>query len=236
MHPTRFSIALATATLALAACGGDPDIVETGEPAPAADSPTATGESESEGEQGQLVDYGVGQNGQYAAGVAVVENTADHGGQTVTVSMNFLDREGEILTTESQVESFAYAGQTIVLHVFADLGNPRAKVASVEPTLLVEDEGTFEESDLRLDPVESTEVRQQYGARTAKFLLTNPSSEPLQDLRVGVLCVDDAGTIIGGGSTYPDLIAPNGQAALEADVTVSGEPASCTAYPSPAGF
>lgn len=211
---------------------GDDDVVD-----PDASASAASGsEPSEEGGGGELVEYGFGQSGEYVAAMAVVENTSDHGGQTVTVSMNFLDQAGEILATETQVESFAYPGQTIALHVFTDLPK-RTKVAAVEPTLLVEDEGTFEESDVELDPVDATTITQEYGTWDATFPIANPTSEPLKDLRVGVVCRDEAGNVIGGTSTYPDLVPPNGSIVVEANgLTVSGKPATCTAYPSPAGF
>ncbi|WP_243061091.1 hypothetical protein [Nocardioides sp. SR21] len=204
--------------------------------ASASASATDTSEPTEEDDGGELVDYGFGQSGEYAAAMAIVENTSDHGGQTVTVSVNFLDEAGEILATETQLESFAYAGQILAMHVFTDLPK-RSKVASVEPTLLVEDEGTFDESDIELDPVNAASITQEYGSWEAAFPFDNPTGEPLQDLRVGVVCRDNAGDIIGGTSTYPDLVPPNGSIIIETNgLIVSGEPATCTAYPSPAGF
>lgn len=190
-------------------------------------------DSEAPAEQGQLVASGFGQSDQYAAGIALVENTSDHGGQTVTVQMNFLDEAGDIITSSDQLESFAYAGQTLAVHVFADLGDKRAKVASVEPTLLIEDEGTFSEFDFQLEPVEATSITDNFGVE-AKFEITNPTSDPLQDVRIGVACYDKNDNIVGGGVAFPELIPPNGTNVVTAtSLTVSSKPASCVAYPSP---
>lgn len=211
----------------------DPDRVES---APGASAGSAD-PTESPSSQGEIVEYGVGQSDQYAAGMVVVKNLSDHGGQTVTASANFLDAKGDIITTETQVESFAYAGQTVALQVYGDLGSARTKVASIEPTLLVEDDGTFDESDVKLEPLKATSITEQYGTYSAKFLLQNPTSDALEGVRIGIVCKNSGGDIIGGGTAYPDLLPPSGQIVVTADfLTVSGKPASCTAYPSPAGF
>jgi hypothetical protein len=230
--------------LALAACGSssgnDPDVVEQGAKASAAATSDSTESETAAAEEpdgsGQLLESGFGQSDQYAVAMVLAKNTADHGGQMVTVTVNFLDAAGTIITTANQVESFTHAGQTIALQVFADLGNKRTKAASIEPTLLVEDEGTFSESDVEFRPVDSTEIRSQYGAFTPKIPLVNPTSDPQKDLRIGIVCRDASGTINGGGVDYPDLLPPGGTIVLEPSVTVSGKPVTCTAYPSAAGF
>lgn len=193
-------------------------------------------DAEDPAEQGQLVEFGFGQDGQYASAMALVENTSDHGGQTVTVTVNFLDKAGDIITTESQVESFTHAGQLVALQVWGDLGTKRAKVASIEPTLLVEDEETFEESDVEFGPVNSTAIRNEYGMWKPKIVLQNPTGDALQDIRIGVVCRDEAGKIIGGGVDYPDVLPPNGQIVLDPMITVGSKPSVCTAFPSAAGF
>lgn len=229
---------IAALLLPLAACGGaeEADVVEQPGPQAAASGEPSNEPSESEApeEQGQLIDIGFGQERDFATAVGIVENTSDHGGQTVTLSVNFLDDAGQVIATASQLESFAYAGQTIALAVQGDVG--RGKVAEIEPTLLIEDESTFDESEVTLDPIESRSIRDNFGLE-AEFEIQNPTAEPLQDLRVGIACFNKAGDIIGGGSTYPDLVPPNGTAVFTSSfLTVSEEPASCTAYPSPAGF
>ena len=165
---------------------------------------------------------------------SLVKNNSDHGGQTVTVSVNYLDDAGEIITTSHQVESFTHAGQTIAMQVWGDLGSKRAKVASIEPTLLVEDDGTFEESDVELNQWTRRTSAGSTAAATAKIPLTNPTDEQLKDLRIGVACRNAAGEINGGGVDYPELLPPGGQIMLEPSVMVSGKPVKCTAYPSDA--
>jgi hypothetical protein len=182
-----------------------------------------------EAPQGQIVDSGFGQNGSSAHAVVLVKNTADHGGQMVTVSVNFLDASGKILATESQIDSFNVEGQTIATQVDAfDLG--RAKVASIEPTLLVKDEGTFNETDYDLGTVKGTNIKRQYGAWTGDFIVENPTAEAIESPAVRVACRDSAGVINGGGYTFPDLVPPNGQVVADVGLTLGSKPSSCTAY------
>lgn len=165
-------------------------------------------------------------------GVALVKNLSDHGGQTLTVVFNYYDAADSLVKTETQVEGFSWAGQTLAIPTFSDLGNKRTKVVRSEATLKVEDQGAFEEGTAAALPVvEGVIVKDQYNGWVAKFELGNATDQPLNGLRVGVICRNDAGKVIGGASEYPDLIAAGSKVLVEADVTTSGKPATCTAYP-----
>jgi hypothetical protein len=58
----------------------------------------------------------------------------------------------------------------------------------------------------------------------------NPYDIDISDLWVYVIAYDDSGDIIGGGYTLLDFIPANGEAVVEASVTVSGIPASLEFY------
>lgn len=48
---------------------------------------------------------------------------------------------------------------------------------------------------------------------------------------MNIICKDSAGKINGSGFTFPDFIPPNGQVVVDDAVpTLSGKPATCTAY------
>lgn len=117
MLRTRSAVLVIPFALALTACGGgsDPDVVEEGQRQSAA--PDESAASSGAPAAGQLLESGFGQSDSSAIAVVLVKNTSDHGGQTVTVSVNFLDASGEILATESQIDSFDIAGQTIAAQV-----------------------------------------------------------------------------------------------------------------------
>ena len=226
---TRLVIKLVAALLSLglgllmSGCGGSSDTVEKGN--------SATGSSEkgaAKKVQGKILESGFGQDGQYVYPVTLVENTSDHGGQTVTVSWNFLDSAGKIVKTGSQVNSFNFARQTIAVTTQVDVAKG-VEVASIEPTLLIEDDGTFEESEVDYGTADAR-IKKEYGSWQVSFPVKNPTSEPLKSPSIGVVCRDARGKINGAGFTFPDLVPPNGQISADSDVTVSGKPASCKAY------
>lgn len=147
--------------MALTACGttSDPDVVEKGKPATGSSSAPA----QKSKTQGRIIESGFGQQDEYVGLAALVENTSDHAGQTVTVTFNLLDAKGDVLTTESQVDSFDTPGQKLAVVTQADLKSPREKVAAIQPTLLIEDEGTFDEHDVSLDTAEGKIFKSEYG-------------------------------------------------------------------------
>ena len=212
--------------LVLSACGGSSDTVEKGDPATGS---SETADSDSDKEQGKILESGFGQNGQYIYPVTLVESTSDTAGQTVTVSWNFLDASGEIVKTEAQVDSFNFPRQTIAVTTQVDVGKG-VTVASIEPTLLIEDDGTFEGTEVDFGVVDATVKKGEYGGWEVSFPVKNPTSEPVESPDIGIVCRDAQGKINGAGFTFPDLVPPNGQITADTDVTVSGKPASCKAY------
>jgi len=146
------SLGSACLLLALCGCGSSSsDTVETTDP----QSGSSTSPTQDSGKQGEIVESGFGQNGQYVWVTALVKNLSDHGGQTVTVSFNLMDKSGNVIDTESQVESFNIAGQQLAVGTQADVGKGK-QVASIQPTLLVEDEDTFPETDTDLGTYPAT--------------------------------------------------------------------------------
>lgn len=214
--------------LVLSACGGSSDTVEKGD-STTGSSEKADSDSDSDKAQGKILESGFGQDGQYIYPVTLVESTSDHAGQTVTVSWNFLDASGEIVKTEAQVDNFNFPRQTIAVTTQVDVGKG-VKVASIEPTLLIEDDGTFEETKVDFGTADATVKKGEYGGWTVSFPVKNPTSEPLESPSIGIVCRDAQGKINGAGFTFPDLVPPNGQITADSDVTVSGKPASCKAY------
>jgi hypothetical protein len=179
-----------------------------------------------------IVDFGFGQN-KYSVEAPVIVTTDSEAalGESVTVSVNFLDANGQILGTETQVESFNWPGQQLVLPVSGSSLPDRAKVAKIEPSVSLSDYGMSEDAKDPLPVLNSTEIKKgEFGDWTASFAFTNDTEEDLKNLRVGVVCYDAANKVIGGTSTYPEL-APTGKTIrIEADPTVSAKPDSCKAF------
>lgn len=109
---------------------------------------------------------------------------------------------------------------------------PGVDVVEVDASVSLSDHGPSGDELEPLEQVDSREVRaDQYGGTTAVFELTNPSESNLEDLRLGVVCYDAEGSIIGGTSEYPNLIAAQKSVLLESTVLTSVEPSKCVAYP-----
>lgn len=213
-----------------AATSNAPTEEATDEPDDAEATPADGGEGDTIA--ASLEAAGFGQSGDYLWITSVVRNEAPTGGQFVTVSFNLLDEGGNLLATESQVESFNAPGQRLAVGTQVDAPT-NGTVASVEATLLVDEGMAPEFPDVTLEAGEVTLRPDEFGGMTASATLTNPSQETLPGARVGVICTDAAGTIIGGGSAYPDLVPAGGQIVAEVDVIVSGEPASCEMLANP---
>lgn len=182
----------------------------------------------------EILRSGFGQRDEYVQAIVVVKNTDKASvGEYVTASVNFKDASGNLVATETQVEHFSWVNQELVLPVWLDLSSqPKTDIATIEPTVTISDHGSAADPAEPLAPVDASTIGENmYGGPSAKFTLSNAGSEPLEELRVGIVCEDASGAIVGGSSDYPDLIPAGGEILLDADVTTTGMPAKCTAYP-----
>lgn len=179
-------------------------------------------------EAGQLLESGFGVANGYAHTIALVENTSETAGQTVTVGFNLLDREGNIITSTDSVQSFSTPGQVKVLSGFAEVKN--AKVASMDVTLIVEDSGVFEERETDLGVVEDVPLSSEYGTDYAKVTFENPLEEVLKDPEIQVVCRNRDGDINGGGFTYSGIAPAGGKTSAEIDLKLNGTADKCDAY------
>jgi hypothetical protein len=150
-------------------------------------------------------------------------------GQFATVSFNLYGADGTLLATETQTEEAVNPGARITVgtQVSAPQGQP---VARIEPTLEVSNHSPaetpkFSDVVLQLGPV--TLEQDEFGSLTAVAELTNPSGEQVPAARVGAVCFDQHGAIIGGGSDFPDVVPANGKVKTAARLLVSGTPDHC---------
>lgn len=117
-----------------------------------------------------------------------------------------------IVTTgsEEQVESLRWIDQKLVLPV------------RLEPSPAGPERQAGCRGDLGVQPLGDLEVSSE---------LVNPLDTDLENVRVGIVCYDAAGQIIGGKAEFPALIAAGTSVPLESDVVTSGTPADCVAHP-----
>lgn len=223
------SIGCMAAVLALSACGGAAGTKSATETA------TAAGASPSESapaELGTIKESGFGQNGEYVWATAVVHNNSKYVGQTVTVQFNVMDSEGEILGSESAVEPFYRPDADHALGAQVDL-EPGQKAATVEATLDVEATGAFSDKSFPEVSTGKVAVSEKYGAHEASFEVTNPLSVAMKSPRIAVVCRKGSDDIIGGGTTYPELVPASGKAMVDAHILVTGDPAGCDIFTGP---
>lgn len=234
----RAALACVVSVLALSACSG-------GSPPPsdaATSSAAASGQSakplpaatpSAPKELGTIKASGFGQRDQYVWVTALVHNNSTDVGQAVTVSFNVLDDTGTLLKTQSQVEAFYRPGADHVLGTQISL-DPGQKVAKVEASLDVEANGAFSDKAFPPAPTGPVTVRtDEYGQTVASFELSNPLTVALKSPRVGVVCTNASGAIVGGGSSYPELVPASGRVKVDTDVLVSGKPSACSPYVGP---
>ena len=185
-----------------------------------------------DGTGGKLVETGFGQRGQYALGVAIVKNTSGRGGATVTVTFDFTDDDGAVVESVTQAEHFSWADQELAVTAFAVLASEDVHVASLEATLLIEDNGDFADNPPGNIGVVTGTIKpgDAEGYWEVRFMLRNRDAQVVDDARVGVVCWDGSGTIIGGDSVYPEPIAASTVLEVASDPTLSAKPRRCKAY------
>jgi hypothetical protein len=215
------------------ACGGTEESPSTSTPAGSdgGDNNAASGGSDGEPTV-EIVDHGFGQSECCVQGMVVVTTDSEVAiGESVTVTANFLDADGQILETVEQIESFKWAGQELALPLTPYDLDGKDKVASIDPSVALSDYGMDEEAKAPLPVLEATEIKKgQFSDYTASFAFTNETDANLENLRVGVVCYDAAQKIVGGTSTYPELAPAGKTIRIDADLTVSGKPSSCKAF------
>jgi hypothetical protein len=224
----RTQIVLAALLFGVAGCGGgDETTTDSATSERSTAAPATTAPQEPEGKAGEIVKSGFGQRDDFVWVTSLVKNNTDEAGATVTVQYNVLDATGSILVSGEQVESFSRGGE--LLAVGTQLEVPSGtEAATVEASLVVEPDGIGSEfQEIPTSPV--TVTTDEFGQPTASFEVTNPTSEPLSP-RIGVICYDSAGEIVGGTSEFPE-VPPSGKARVDTlSLLVTGTPAECEAY------
>ncbi|WP_353951968.1 hypothetical protein V6K52_00590 [Knoellia sp. S7-12] len=223
----RTILVATTAVLAIASCGSG----GAGSSGNATSSATASAPKASAPKDlGTVVKSGFGQSDEYVWVTAVVHNNSTYVGQTVTVNFNVLDAAGKLLKSGSQVESFTQPSADHIVGTQVDLA-PGEKAAKVEATLDVEAAGAFSDKPFPKLPVSKVAIsKSEYGGQEASFELSNPTDQPLKDVRLAIACSDAAGNIVGGGSEFPELVPAAGKIKIDASVMTSGTPVECAVY------
>lgn len=162
--------------------------------------------------------------------VAQAENPSAVG-QFVTATVSFLNADGGIIATKQQVEQFSWEDQEIALPVFlfpeGDSEIPH--VSDIDASVAVSAYSSSEPAQAELPQLDAVSIGAKNQGTLATFEFTN-NNELLDGLRVGAVCHDAAGEIIGGGSAYPNAIAPNSKVRFDVDMYQQTVADTCKAY------
>jgi hypothetical protein len=221
----------------LAACGGgDPAAPATSGSSPASLPASAPGSAAGStpapaGPPGPtaytLVKSGFGVADQDAWVAALVRNDSGKPGGTVVTHFNLLAGT-EVIGSADQTEAFSRPDQ--VLSVGTQITVPAgSKPTKVAVTVSVEYPGIGPTTAVPEYPVDSASISPtQAGTLQASGILTNPTDQPLKNVRVGVVCLDPDGAIVGSGTAGADLVPAHGTAKIiTIGLIVTGTPIGC---------
>jgi hypothetical protein len=183
--------------------------------------------------QARLVKTGFGQAGEDTWVTSLVENqSADNIGRDVIVQFSVYDDAGEIVASAVQKDSFSRADQLLAIGTQIDVPD-QSTVVKAEATLGVSDQSSGAEPFPEIRTGEVTITVGADGVTRSQFKVHNPTEQSLEAVRVGVICYGGKGRVIGGGSVYPDAIAPLGSVVTDTRLIVSGPVDRCDAYAGP---
>lgn len=238
-RPALDLVATLAAALLVAGCTAPQKATEdTGEGqqvSEAGSTPDAAEKPTKEKPGAKLEKTGIGRDGDYGWVSAIVSNTSSENvGRFVTVQFNMMDAKGKLVASQDQVEAFTSETQTLAIGTQVELVD-KPKITKVEATLGLGDKASTD--DMPNLSVGKVKVKQtEYEGRQASFEVKNPAPTAQKSARIGVVCLNKSGKIIGGGSDYPDLIPAKGHVLVEASVITSGKPSHCEAYAAPSTF
>ncbi|MEE6295337.1 hypothetical protein [Georgenia wangjunii] len=239
MRSTALALA-AAALLALSACAAEdePSAPETVSSTVAADdqeevnAPPVTSAQVEETEEPEpepadevtIEEVGIGQDGEYAWAAALV-NTSGHLGEFITVHFNVFDEADELIASGEQVEHITGEQSTLAIGTQISVGEARA--ARIDATYAVSDHAMPTEPLPEIEPAPVT--LEEYGNMQVR--LTNDTSEPWENVRIGIICRNADGAIVGGGHAYPDLVPANTESMANGSGITADSVDECTAYP-----
>ncbi len=206
-----------------------------GESPPREAQPVATPSGSVASDLAEVVKAGFGQSEEFIWYGALVRSRTAEAGASVTVRFVLKDASGAAVQgdffLDTLTEYFTRPGQTIVVGFPGEVP-VGTEVATVEATVLaVEPDSSVPESpDFKAGPVLDLRA-DSIGQYTGTVEITNPTPELVPRVQVGLVCLNEGGDIIGGGTDEVDL-RPAGTTRFFPDsVLTSGPPARCEAYP-----
>lgn len=169
---------------------------------------------------------GFGQKDEYVAGAAIVTvpDVPEIVGKFITVSMNFLDADGNILATTEDVQSPSWPGEQMI---FTPLTDVTGTVASVTVAISVSQHGGGDPAQAPLPALQTNDIVEDYSSWQPAFQFTN-DGEQLDNLGFHAVCRNAEGAIIGSGVAFPSLVPAGGAIRIEPSIFgLASAPTEC---------
>ena len=183
----------------------------------AEDAPTTTveeAESENATTEGDAVvvatKSGLGQDGEEVGYGMILRNTSKtDDALDVAVTVNVVDRQGNILSTESETVNVIPAGDVFYLGGASYVASGETAHA-IDPVISV---SSSEPASYGLPKVTRVRViNEEYLGVEVRGEIENTLREPLSSFaKIGVVVFDAKGNVVGGGFTFPDGEIPPGR-------------------------
>lgn len=183
----------------------------------------------------EAVGFGRPDGSNYLWATSVVRDVQP--GQFVVVSFNLLGPDGKIVVTASQTEQGVNPNAKMIIGTQVTV--PRDQdVTRVDASVAVNDynRGKPKYENVILEIGQYSIGEDTFGKPTAEAVIKNPSQQTISNTRIGIACLNDQGSIIGGGSNFPALIPPGGQIKVSPSVMVSQVPTRCEMTAQPSDF
>lgn len=144
-------------------------------------------------------------------------------GEFATVLFNVYDEGDNLIVSTEQVEELSTEGTTFPMGTQVEV--PSGETASrVEVTVSVSDHGSRIEAMPVVDPIEAP-------ASNPEFKIENTTGDDWSDPRIQIVCLNDAGEIVGGGSEFPNTVPAGGELLLsDLGLIISEDATTCKAY------
>jgi hypothetical protein len=206
--------------LALAACGGEPGqeaartvtVTTTQATATVPVETTTTDEAESSEAEVIVEEYGVGQSGESVSyGLVLRNSSSSEDAFDVSVTVNLLDEDKNILATDSNLLTVIPAGE-VLYHGSETFLEQRGKADDLEAIIEIGDTGPAE---FPLPKVSRVRVsRGDFGDVEVRGEVENTLESKLSSFaRIGIVLFDKQGNIVGGSFSYLDADLPPGRRA-----------------------
>lgn len=170
----------------------------------------------------EVTESGMAASDGYAWVTAMVEYEGLTG-EFATVLFNVYDEGDNLIASAEQVEELSTEGTTFPIGTQVEV--PSGETASrVEATVSVSDHGSRIEAMPVVDPIEAP-------ASSPEFKIENATGDDWSDPRIQIVCLNDAGEIVGGGSEFPNTVPAGGELLLsDLGLIISEDATTCEAY------